>query len=91
MTGQSTLVTGEAVLSDWATVRPQEQSRYRIEPTPGSRIPEPKAYALDGETRFTRIDCVIDNVDILWLEKTHHTRLHGSFHEGQWRLDWWTP
>jgi pyridoxamine 5'-phosphate oxidase len=91
MTGQSKLVTGQAVRTDWANVRPQEQGRYRIEPTPGSKIPDANAYALDGETRFTRIDCVIDDVDILCLDQAQHTRLHASFNEGEWVLDWWTP
>lgn len=91
MLGQSKLVSGQAVQTEWAAVRPREQDRYRIRPTPGTQIPDPNAYSLDSDVRFTRIDCTVDQIDMLWLGDEGHTRLQATWRDGLWRLDWVTP
>ena len=91
LVGTATLVKGGAVQPEWDSQRPHERDLYRIAPKPGTVIPHANAYAYENGSRFTRIDCTVQSVDILCLGRPNHTRLHGEWSQDQWLLNWVTP
>lgn len=91
MVGSVTMKTGEAVQSDWAQQHPGAKKLYQVSPEPGSFIEHPSALAFEAPARFTRLDCEVNTVDILWLTKPHHERIGATWANEAWTLNWLVP
>lgn len=91
MVGRATLHTGEAVHADWARQQSGAKKLYQVSPEPGHFIDHPSALTFDAPARFSRLDCEVQTVDILWLTTPHHERMGASWRNDEWSLNWLVP
>ena len=91
MTGTATLSEGDQVSDDWLRQSPQAQSLYRVKPLPGQPIDSPSELSYDGDHRFVRVDTLVSQIDVLWLLKSGHERLHAQWSVDRWTLNWTVP
>ena len=91
MVGTTAISEGDQILDDWSRQSPQAQSLYRVHPLPGQPISSRSDPSYEGEHRFVRIDMFVDSVDVLWLLRSGHERLHAHWTVGKWTLDWVVP
>ena len=91
LSGQCIVVPPEACGDVWKTLSHEARKAYLINPAPGTPIPSPSDLSFDGSGRFSRLRCVVDQIDALALIRNGHRRMIGRWTTEGWSLNWVTP
>ena len=82
---------GSDVKDMLAAMKSHQRRQYATSPPPGTPIPEPEAYEYGRPHRFARILCVARTMDVLWLTRPRHRRLHIDWSAPELRSTWLVP
>ena len=68
-----------------------ERALYGLVPEPGTVIEGSGEFQLGDRLRFATVDCVVTQLDALWLSRPKHRRLSAAWTQGRWDSYWVVP